>query len=194
MKKSLWLVGVIAVALLAGCMNLKKPATEAVSGAEASLAALRDQAAKYVPETLQSVESQLAALRAQLKEGDYEAVMAGAPRITSALADLSEAITKKKAELQAASEQWASLSSDLPQMISAIRSRVEALSKSRKLPRNLDQATFDSAKAGLDSLESSWAGAAGDYSSGKIVEAVSKAKELKEKGAEVMRSLGMTAG
>ena len=63
--KSSWIM--IAVALIAvGCANQKEPAQKAVASIESAVAALREDAAKYAPDDLQSVDTTLAGLKAKL--------------------------------------------------------------------------------------------------------------------------------
>jgi hypothetical protein len=94
----------------------------------------------------------------------------------------------------AASAEWATLSTDLPRMVSAIQSRVDILSQSKKLPKNLSPESFEAAKAGLDAINASWAKATAAAASGDSVSAVSSAKLVQEKGAEVLALLGMSGG
>jgi hypothetical protein len=68
------------------------------------------------------------------------------------------------------------------------------LSASKKLPKALTQASFDYAKTGLGVISRTWAEASAAATSGNAIDAVAKAKMVKEKGAEVMALLGMTAG
>ncbi len=197
MKRSFWLAALCALAFIAGCSGLKEPATQAVASAETSLAAIKDIAAKYAPDALQSVESQLTALKDSLAKGDYKAVMASAPNITAAIGSLKDAATAKQAEIQAAvaqaTEQWKSLGGDLPKMLEAVQSRVDILSKSKKLPPNIDKAAFESAKTSLDTMKAGWTEASSAFTSGSVTDAVAKAQAIKDKGAEVMRALGMTS-
>jgi hypothetical protein len=195
-RKSLWLTALCAATLIvAACANLKEPATQAVASAESSLAALKDEAAKYAPEALASVEAEVASLKASLDKKDYKAVMASAPKVTTAITSLKDAVAAKKAEMEAAlASQWTSLSTDLPKMVEAIQSRVDTLSKSRKLPKNVDKAAFEAAKSGLESLKATWAEATSASSSGNIADAVAKAQAVKDKGTEIMNQLGMTGG
>lgn len=198
MKKSTWLCALLALALVAGCSNMKEPATQAVAGVDSALAAVRDDAAKYAPEALAPVDAQVTALKASLAKQDYKAVMAAAPNATSAVSSLKETVAAKKTEMEAAAakatEEWQSLSTDVPKMVAAIQSRVDILSKSRKLPKNLDKAAFESAKSGLETMKASWAEASSAFSSGNAVDAVVKAQAVKEKGMEIMTALGMKAG
>lgn len=195
-RKSLCMTGLCAaVLIIAGCANLKEPATQAVASAESSLAALKDDAAKYSPDALASVEGEVAALKASLDKKDYKAVMASAPKVNTAITSLKDTVAAKKAEMEAAlASQWTSLSADLPKMVEAIQSRVDTLSKSRKLPKNVDKAAFDAAKSGLESMKATWAEATSASSSGNIADAVAKGQAVKDKGTEIMNQLGMTGG
>jgi hypothetical protein len=195
-RKSLWLTTLCAAVLvIAACANLKEPATQAVASAEASLAALKDEAAKYAPDALTPVEAEVAAMKDSLAKKDYKTVMASGPKVTASIAALKDTIAAKKAEMEAAlASQWTALSADLPKMVEAIQSRVDTLSKSRKLPKNVDKAAFEAAKSGLESLKATWAEATSASSSGNIADAVAKAQAVKDKGTEIMSQLGMTGG
>ncbi|MEJ0087519.1 MAG: hypothetical protein WDO72_17735 [Pseudomonadota bacterium] len=198
MKKTMWQAAVCAAALAVGCSNLKEPATQAVATAESSLAAVKDAAARYAPEALASVETQVKTLKDDLAAGNYQGVVTAVPGVTAAIGKLGDTVAEKKAALESAiataTGQWNSLGSELPQMIAALQSRVDILSQSKKLPANIAPAAFQSAKSGLDAIKAGWAEASGAFTSGNVMDAVAKAQAAKEKGAEVMRTLGMTAG
>ena len=82
------------------------------------------------------------------------------------------------------------MSADVPKMVEAIQSRVDILSSSKKLPKNVSQEALESAKSGLEWMKSTWAEASAE-SADKPAEAVEKAKAVKAKGAEVLAALGM---
>jgi hypothetical protein len=102
-------------------------------------------------------------------------------------------VTDHGRQKAAATEQWNSLSADVPKMVAAIQSRVDILGQSRKLPKNVSQAAFDSAKSGLEYMKSTWAEATSAFSSGDAASAVDKANAVKLKGNEVLQALGMTS-
>jgi hypothetical protein len=193
-KQSVWLLALAAV-LLVGCANQKAPAEQAVAGAETALAAVRDNAQKYVPDQLQAVESQLAALKDGFAKGDYKAVLTGAPTLNSAISAMKDAAEAKKADADAAlakaKDAWGPLSAEVPKMVDAIQSRVDALSKSHHLPKGVTKGSVASAKSGVDSLKSRWSEASSASASGDLTTAVTKAQAVKDKAAEIMRSLGM---
>ncbi|HEU4591830.1 MAG TPA: hypothetical protein VFS13_13065 [Steroidobacteraceae bacterium] len=188
----------LAAAWVAGCASQKEPAEKALAQIEASLAEIRGDAARYAADELQAVDASLGTLKEKLAKGDYKAVLAEAPQLQSALGSLKDTVANKKAEAQAAMaaarEQWNSLSTDVPKMVAAIQSRVDVLGQSRKLPNNVSQSAFDSAKSGLDAMKSSWAEATAAYSSGDAVGAVDKANAARQKGTEVLQQLGMKSG
>jgi hypothetical protein len=194
-KQSVWLLATLAAVLVVGCANQKAPAEQAVAGAETALGAVRDDAQKYVPDQLQAVDSQLAALKDSLTKGDYKAVLTGAPTLNSAISSLKDAAEAKKADAEAAlakaKDAWGPLSAEVPKMVDAIQSRITALSKSHHLPRGVTKDGLASAKSGVDSLKSAWSDASNASASGDFTTAVTKAQGVKDKAAEIMKSLGM---
>jgi hypothetical protein len=183
--------------LLVACASQKEPAQKAVAQIEASIASLKEDASKYASTELQGVEASLGELKDKLAQGDYKAVLADVPRLQAAVSALQTTVSEQKANAEAAMaaarEQWTSLSTDVPKMVAAIQSRVDILGKSRKLPKNVSQSAFDSARAGLDYMKSTWNDATTAFTSGDAVSAVDKANAVKQKGNEVLAQLGMTS-
>jgi hypothetical protein len=192
-----WII--IAVALVAvGCANQKEPAEKAVASVESAVAAVRDDAARYAPEALQGVEATLAGVKEKLAKGDYKAVLAESPQLTAAVNSLNETVASKKAEAEAAAAaataDWNALSADVPKMVEAIQSRVDILAKSKKLPKNVSQEAFESAKSRLETMKANWAEASSAFAAGNAVEAAAKANSVRQTGTEVLQQLGMTPG
>lgn len=192
-----WII--IAAALVAvGCANQKEPAEKAVASVESAVAAVREEAARYAPEALQGVESTLASVKDKLAKGDYKAVLADSPQLSAAVNSLNETVATKKAEAEAAATaataEWNTLSADVPKMVEAIQSRVDILGKSKKLPKNVSQEAFDSAKSRLETMKATWAEASSAFAAGNAVDAAAKANSVRQTGAEVLAQLGMTPG
>jgi ribosomal protein L14E/L6E/L27E len=76
-------------------------------------------------------------------------------------------------------------------MVEEIAKRVEALSKTKKLPRGVSKDAVAAARTGLDSLKSTWADATNASSSGDYTTAMAKAEAVKDKAAAIMKSLDM---
>ena len=191
------LAGALVAALLfaAGCANKQAPATKAVADAEAALATFRDEAGQLAATELQAAEAAIADMKARLASKDYDAVVAGAPALSQQIETLRTTTAERRAEREQANEAakvtWATMSGDVPKMVQAIQSRVDVLSKSRRLPGNLDKAKFEAARADFEQMKAAWGEASAAASSGNAIDAVSRGEAVKAKGAEVMQALGM---
>jgi len=194
MRKTVW-VAAFAAVLLAACAGQKEAARKAIESAETTLAALRDDAAKFASSELASVESALAAAKESFAKGDFKAVVAGAPDLTSRLNALRDTTAAKKTEMEAAmaaaKTQWDALSADVPNMVSAIDSRMGILEQARRLPKNISKEAFEGAKASRDAMKAAWAEATTASSSGAWTEAVARAETAKAKAQEVMTAIGL---
>ena len=190
-----WPALLALVLLAAACASQKEPATKAVAEIEATVTTLRADADKYAATELKTVEDALASLKASLTSGDYKSVLAAAPAISTQLATLQQSVAEKKQQAEAAfaaaTEQWQALGSEIPDMVADIQSRVDILGQSRRLPKNLSAESFQAAKDGLEAMKAGWSQANSHFSGGDPVAAVSEAQAAKDKGAEVLKLLGM---
>jgi hypothetical protein len=170
-----------AVMVLAACAGQKEPAQKLLGDIEATVTAASSEAAKYVPDQLADVQSKLGALKASFDKQDYAAVVTGAPPVLAAAQGLATAAAAKKDEvLKALNDQWTGLAGSLPGDVTAIQSRIDALSKktAKKAAAAVD---LDAAKAGLADATSLWSKAQAAFASGNLDEAVSAAKDVKAK-------------
>jgi hypothetical protein len=189
----------MAAVLLAGCANQMEPAKKAIADIEAAVAAAGPDAAQYIPDQLQAVTSQIADLKMKFDQKDYKGVIAAAPALlTQAQGLAAEAGTAKQAAeaaaLQAWNSEWGTLSADLPAQLAAVTSRVGVLSKSKKLPAGLDPAAFEAAKSGAAEATTLWDQATAAQAAGNMEQAVSAARQAKEKLDAAMTGLGMSVG
>jgi hypothetical protein len=195
-KQFTWMLAALTAMLMIGCSMDKGPAEQAVASAETSLAAVRDMAQKYVPDQLQAVETQLGTVKDSLAKGDYKAVLAAAPALSTAISSLKDAAAQKQAESEAAAnkakEDWGPLSADVPKMVTSIKSRVDELSKMHRLPKGVTKASLESAKSGLTTMDSTWTDATNASTSGDFITAVSKAQAVKDQATQIMQSLKMS--
>jgi trimeric autotransporter adhesin len=192
----------LAALLLAGCANQMEPATRAIADIEAAIGAAGADAAQFIPDELQAVTGGLADLKAKFDQKDYKGVMAAAPALLaqaqalagSAATARAAAEAAQAAALEAMNAEWTTLSGTLPAAVAAIESRVNVLSKSKKLPAGLDAATFDSVKTGLADAKSLWDQATAAQAAGNVEAAVTAARQVKDKADAALAALGMTAG
>lgn len=178
----------MSIVMVIACASEKGPAEQAIKAAEAAINAAKAEAVKYVPDQLKSLESALAAVKDKFAKGDYKAVISEAQSLVGKAKDLVEAAKAKKEEL---TKNWADLSQGLPKMVGAIQSRVDILSKSKKLPANLTAEKFAEVKSGLSAAKEEWAKALESFKAGNLADAVSVANSVKGKAVKAMETLGL---
>jgi len=182
------MVLMVLVLFAAACASSNKPAEEAIKAAEAAINAAKGEAVKYIPDQVKGLEDGLQTAKDAFAKKDYKAALNAAKDLPGKAKDLAAAAATKKEELTKA---WKEMSGGLPKMVEAIKSRVNVLSESKKLPANLDKAKLDGVKAGLPEVTQMWNDAQKAFSGGNLADAVSKAKTIKDKAVEMMTTLGM---
>jgi hypothetical protein len=195
MRKTVFLsVLALTAAWLAACSNQKEPAEKAVAQLEASLSQFRSDAEKYAATELKGVEDSIANLKGELARQNYKAVVMQTPTVTGAVTSLKQTVATKKAEaeemLAAAQQEWDALSASLPEMVTRLQNRVDELNRSRRTPRGMDKAAFESAKQDFEALKSSWAEAGAEFSAGMAADAVRRARAAKMKGDRLVEKIG----
>lgn len=189
MKKILsFAVAALFALSIGACSTAKAPAEQALKAAEAALNGAKAEAMKYIPEQAKAAEDALTTAKDAFAKGDYAAATTAATDVAAKVKGFAAAIAAKKDELTKA---WGEQSQMLPNMIASIKSRVDVLSKSRKLPANLDKEKFEGAKNGLAEIDKTWAEASSAFKEGGLADALAKAKSVKEKAVEIMTTLGM---
>lgn len=184
-----FVIMILAATLLAACGSGDKgPAETALKAAEAAIDSAKGEASKYMPDQVKSLESGLSSVREKLSKGDYKAVLSEAPALTSKAQEIASAAAAKKAEL---TKSWEGLSSGMPRVVEAIKSRVDILSQSKKLPAGMSAETLAQAKAGLSEITQQWTVATEAAKGGNLMDAVAKASSVKVKAAEVLTLLKM---
>ena len=178
----------LAGLVLAACASDQGPAELAIKAAEAAVNSAVAEGAKYVPDQARAVQDALKAAKDSLAKGDYKAALTGSSDVTAKAKALGDAVAAKKVEL---AKSWESLSGGLPKVVEAIKSRVDILSQSKKLPANLDRASVDSAKSGLEAITKTWSDAQAAFKDGQVTDAITKAKAVKAQAVDVMTKLRM---
>jgi hypothetical protein len=183
------IVMILAAILMAACGGGDKgPAETALKAAEAAIDSAKGEASKYMPDQVKSLESALSSAREKLSKGDYKAVLSEAPALTSKAQEVASAAAAKKAEL---AKSWEDMSAGMPKVVEAIKSRVDILSQSKKLPAGMSAETLAQAKAGLSEITQQWTAATEASKGGNLMDAVAKASSVKVKAAEVLTLLKM---
>lgn len=192
MQKQSWkFIAAMVCALAVACNSGKAPAEAALKLAEEAVNGARAEAEPLVPDDFKSLSDDLAAAKEAFAKGDYKGALASAQSIQQRANDVMAKAKAKKDEFTA---KWNEVAADVPKAVEAVKSRVDILSQSKKLPKGLDAAKLDSAKNDLAAATSAWGEATAAQAAGKWQEAMSKAQQAKDKAMAAMTSLGMQAG
>ncbi len=192
MLKTSWKYALVLVcAATLACNSGKAPAEAAMKLAEEAVSGARTEAENLVPDDVKSLSDDMAVAKDQMAKGDYKTALASAQSIQQKSNDVLAKAKAKKDELTAT---WNQMSESLPKMLDAIKSRVDILSQSKKLPAGLDAAKLTAAKDGLAAATTAWGEAQEAFKGGKWADAIAKATTVKDKATEIMVSLGMQAG
>jgi hypothetical protein len=168
-----------AAVLIIACANQMEPAKNALDNIDATLTAASSDAQKYIPDQLANAESKVAVLTASFDKKDYASVVAGAPAVLAEVNALAGAAAAKKDEaLKALGNEWRGLASSVPQLATAVQTRIDALSKARHVPKGID---LSSARSGLTDATSTWDKAQSAFKAGNASDAVTAAQDAKSK-------------
>lgn len=183
-----------ALVLSSGCSQ-QEPATRAVDAAEDALAAVSDDAQKYIPQRYAEVKVELDAARAALAEEKYADALAAVqdiPAKAQGLADEAKAAREKlAAELEV---EWERLSAALPGTLDGIGVRIEELGKLRRLPKELDPDAIERAKKDFEIAQNAWTQAAEAFSGGNLEGAAARGLEVERLTREIRRAIGLEPG
>jgi len=168
-----------AAVLFVACVNQMEPAKNALDNINTTLNAAAADAQKYVPDQFTQAQAKVAELTASFERKDYAAVVAGAPAVLAQVNGLAGAASAKKDEIEKAlGNEWRELAAAVPQSLSAVQTRIDALAKTRHVPKDVD---LTAAKSGLADATSDWDKAQTAFKSGNPADAVAAAKEAKGK-------------
>ena len=191
LKKSWKYALALVCASALACKSDKAPAEAAMKMADEAVNSARAEAEKLVPDDFKSLSDDLNVAKDQLAKGDYKAVLASAPAIQQKANDVMAKAKAKKDEL---TKKWTDLAAQVPQMVEAVKSRVDILSQSKKLPKGVDAGQLAAAKEGLAGATSAWDEAQSAFKAGSWSDAIAKAGAAKDKAATALSALGMSGG
>jgi hypothetical protein len=101
---------------------------------------------------------------------------------------VGQAAANAKAELTKA---WEDMSAGMPQLIGAVKSRLDILAEAKKLPEGLDPDKLSALRTSYDEVVAQFEEAKNAAASGAIAKAVELGNSVKTKAAEVATALGL---
>jgi hypothetical protein len=176
--------------LFVACVNQMEPAKNALDNINSTLNSVSADAQKYVPDQFTQAQSKVAALTASFEKKDYAAVIAGAPAVLAEVRGLPDAAAAKRDEMvKELGNEWRSLAASVPQSISAVQSRVDDLTKTKRVPKGVD---LGAAKSGLADANSAWEKAQDAFKAGNPADAVTAGKDAQGKIASAAAALKLS--
>jgi len=180
----------VSISFLMACSGGKSAAELAIKTAEQAVNTTKAKAIRIVPDQVKLLEDALAAAKEKVVKGEYKAALEEATALTGKATEVLAAAMDKKDEL---TQKWTELSQGVPQMVADLQSRVDVLSKAKKLPASITKEKFEEAKAGLDAIIDEWIKAQESFKTGSFADAISMATSVKDKAVKAMETLGMSA-
>jgi hypothetical protein len=172
------LVCVVLYAFIDACTSQREPAQRMMQDIEATLGAVSEEAAKYVPAELAGVQTKVDDLKSAYDAHDYKAVLDRGPELLGEAHALSADAVAQRAELaKSQTEQWTPLAATVPALFAAVHARLDLLSqtKNRKMASGID---LEAAKSALRDATAQWSKAQGAFGNGNMNEAVPTAKDV----------------
>ena len=189
------LIVLAALALSVAACSQKKPAEEAIAAAEGALAAVYDDAQKYLPERYAEVKAELDAGRKALDEERFADAITAVKDVPAHAEALSkEVVTARQQKLSELNSDWARLSGSLPALMTNIGTRLGELGKMRRLPAGMDKQLLEEANAAYASANTAWNEAGAAFNAGDLEAAVGKARDAEGTAQDLVARLGMQAG
>ena len=178
---------IVLAAILAGmmfssaCENAQKTGADvAIKSAQTACSTVADQANQYVPDQAKDVQTAIQSAKDAYDKGDYAAAFEASKALPDKVKALATAAAAKKDELTA---KWGEMSGSMPGLVAAVQTKMDALTKSHKLPAG--------AADSMAAVKQSWTDASAAFSSGQLSDAMAKASAAKAKLAELQTTLGM---
>lgn len=182
-----YLIFACAALLIAACTSQMEPAQRTLADINTALDSVSADAKKYVPDQLTAVQSKVAELTASFDRKDYAAVLTGAPPVLAEVKGLTSAVAAKKDDIEKAlGSEWRELAASVPQLVDAVATRVDTLSKSKRIQKGID---LSAGKSGLADAKAQWETAQSAFKSGNFADAVTAAKDAKSRAESAATAL-----
>ncbi len=193
LRKTSLALAIAPLLLVIGCTDAAKaPAEAALKAGEAAVASVTEEVSKLAPVQVQAAKEALSSAKAMAAKQDYKAALAAAGEIPGKVKEAAAAAQAKKDEaaraLAAAKKAFVDATAALPGKLTAIKAKLTALAKAKKLPKGITKATVTKAKTAYAELEDGLAKLKARAET-DVNGALADAGELQRKAAELAKQL-----
>lgn len=165
----------VTLGFISACASQMEVAQRALDGADNAFTAAAPDARKYLPDQLSSLRHRLSDLKGSFEMRDYAAVLKGAPTFLADAQRLGEqAADRKQQAAKALDAHWSDIASSLPVLLDTIALRIDALSKTRHVPKGVD---LVAARSALSDANALWQKAQIAFATDKLDAAVGDADD-----------------
>ena len=178
------------IGLVSACNRTAKDAEIAIARADRMVTAVRDRSIKVMPDETKAMVDSLQAAKARDAAGDHRGALAAASEVASTAIRIANTIGAKSTELNSA---FTEIGAEVSARVPRIKSRLDQLAGSGKLPPGLDRIRFDSLRTDFKTWMDSWNAAVDDFKQGNLAVAISKATAVKKRIDDAAALLGLTA-
>ena len=180
----------LTLLVLAACGGLKSTAEQAITMADAAIAAVAPAAEKVLPDDLAALTGAVASAKDAFARGEYQPVIDGLKDVPAQAAALGD---KVKGETARLTEEWNTLTVAMPRNLEAVKTQLDKLGKMRRLPQGMDAAKLESAKGAYEAAVAEWPSVTEAWTAGNLAAAMTQATALKGKVSEAMLAVGLAA-
>jgi hypothetical protein len=177
---------VVLIISLVACSSNKEPATAAIKAAEDAFTASRGEAEKFVPDQAKSVEDTIKVAKASFEKGKFDDALNIATAAQEKVKEMNAAVAARKENL---AKNWAEISGGVPEMLEAIRSRLDTLKAGKRLPKSIDKAKLEQAEMLYEVSALMWDEAKKSFSGGNPADGIPLATAAKEDAVKAMELL-----
>ena len=174
--------------MLVACARDKQPAEAAIKQAAQAIEQIRGEASRYAPDQFKQLEDSLKAAQDSFAKKDYKAALDAATNLGVKAQEVAKAAADKKAELK---KSWDDLSAGIPQMMQAIKGRLDILAHAKKLPAGMDKDKLAALTSGYDDAMKQFQQAKDAASAGDPAKAIEVGNAIKQKDMEIATTLGL---
>jgi hypothetical protein len=149
-----------------------------VENVQSALDATAVQAQQFVPEQFKAMQARSASLKASYDHGDFKQVLNDAPTLLNDIQAVSAtAAARRSAADKVLSGEWEILAGSIPDRLSAVQDRLDALGNDKKEAAKVDVA---GARANLAGLDEQWTQAQEAFNAGDLNAAVAAAHAVQK--------------
>ena len=184
-----YLCVVLTAVVLVACGRDKGPAEEAIKQAAQAVEQVKGDGSRYAADQFQQLEASLKGAQDSFAKKEYKLALEAASGVNAKAQEVAKAAADKKAEL---TRSWEDLNAGIPNMMGAIKSRLDILGQAKKLPPGLDRDKLAALTSSYDEAAKQFEEAKVAASAGDLAKAIEAGGAIKQKGTEIATALGLT--